>query len=574
MLSLSEAIKTADPQQVEQLIQEGIDVNALCSNGKTPLALAVEQLLGYPSSLEGGLIVEQLLTAGAQIDSTDEKQQTLLHQLCKSISSSCVKHRFFGFYDDKKSVNIDQESQLRLIKTLLSYQLSLNNYDAEGHTPLFYALRDGHLALATLLMDASAALEISRQPGVSALHLACLHDWQGLVERMLDCGASIEIKDRQNQTPLDCSLKQGLWDMALLLIRRGATTSHVDWVNTFCHMQQGRRNQERHSGMLDYLMTQGIAKCKQPNGMTSLFHALDSPVLVKTLLAQGADPNAVCLLTGETPFLHAIRECSYSFHLEEETENTLFAVCDLLIAQGADPLVQDKQGQTALHYAVSGGITNQRTLQYLADHHIPLDVQDQQGQTALHIAMTNIHLMATALWLLQNHANPHIVDQAGQLPLEKITYQSIHSSSYLEKKSKELPILLKSFINALPANKILANGTDLLLFAVDLNNKELAQAILPHLTDINSLCQNTTALNLAIQKGFSEMVAWLIERGAQLNPRQESKNNPLSPLQQAVLSLNPIITEQLLDAGADPKVVGQNNRYLEQMLYRNWESTL
>jgi ankyrin repeat protein len=327
-------------------------------------------------------------------------------------------------------------------------------------------------------------------------------------------------------------------------------------------MQQGRRNQERHSGMLDYLMTQGIAKCKQPNGMTALFHALDSPVLVKTLLAQGADPNAVCLLTGETPFLHAIRECSYSFHLEEETENTLFAVCDLLIAQGADPLVQDKQGQTALHYAVSGGITNQRTLQYLADHHIPLDVQDQQGQTALHRAMTNIHLMATALWLLQNHANPHIVDQAGQLPLEKITYQSIHSSSYLEKKSKELPILLKSFINALPANKILANGTDLLLFAVDLNNKELAQAIFPHLTDINSLCQNTTAFNLAIQKGFSEMVAWLIEQGAQLNPCQESKNNSLSPLQQAVLSLNPVIAKQLLDAGANPKVVDQNNRSL------------
>jgi hypothetical protein len=48
MLSLSEAIKTADPQQVEQLIQEGIDVNALCSNGQTPLALAVEQLLGHP----------------------------------------------------------------------------------------------------------------------------------------------------------------------------------------------------------------------------------------------------------------------------------------------------------------------------------------------------------------------------------------------------------------------------------------------------------------------------------------------------------------------------------------------
>jgi ankyrin repeat protein len=116
----------------------------------------------------------------------------------------------------------------------LSYRLPLNNYDADGHTPLFYALRDGHLALATLLMDAGAALEISRQPGVSALHLACLHDWQELVERMLDCGASIEIKDGQNQTPLDCSLKQGLWDMALLLIRRGATTSHVDWVNIFC----------------------------------------------------------------------------------------------------------------------------------------------------------------------------------------------------------------------------------------------------------------------------------------------------------------------------------------------------
>jgi phosphoribosylpyrophosphate synthetase len=59
-------------------------------------------------------IVEQLLAAGAQIDSTDEKQQTLLHQLCESISSSCVKTRFSKFYDDKESVKIEQESQLRL----------------------------------------------------------------------------------------------------------------------------------------------------------------------------------------------------------------------------------------------------------------------------------------------------------------------------------------------------------------------------------------------------------------------------------------------------------------------------
>ena len=83
----------------------------------------------------------------------------------------------------------------------------------------------------------------------------------------------------------------------------------------------------------------------------------------------------------------------------------------------ANPNLQDRKGQTALHYAVISG--NLFLVTMLLQHGAKINMQDYEGQTPLYLAAQGNNVQITNL-LLQQGANKKLaVFETGALPIDR-----------------------------------------------------------------------------------------------------------------------------------------------------------
>ena len=122
-------------------------------------------------------------------------------------------------------------------------------------------------------------------------------------------------------------------------------------------------------------------------------------LLVKSLLALGADPNA-CDIGGRTPL--------HSAGLSGSVE-----VVRALLAAGAAPGVADQYGKTPIHEASHHG--HVEIIQALLAAGADLEKADEDGWTVLHWAVLNGNAEAVEA-LLSAGADPDAEDKYGDLP--------------------------------------------------------------------------------------------------------------------------------------------------------------
>ena len=120
---------------------------------------------------------------------------------------------------------------------------------------------------------------------------------------------------------------------------------------------------------------------KNNNGETALICACKYGELhiVKALLDHGADLNAQEDQTGNTPLLIAC-----DFRLTHSREHFYTDIAFLLLDKGADPTIQNKDGNNAL--MVSCYHKRKLTVAKMLEKDINLDAQDKDGNTALMIS--------------------------------------------------------------------------------------------------------------------------------------------------------------------------------------------
>lgn len=168
-------------------------------------------------------------------------------------------------------VHAAKTDNIQLVKLLTCVGPDVNVKDRLGHSPLWFACRNGNLEMVSLFLSNGADLEFSRQQ--SLLDIASYHGRTEIVRLLLDRGIDVNLKDSYGQTPLIAASRGGTLDVAKLLVERGAdvnaTTTH---------------------------------------GATALIYACDrSDISVaKFLLENGANPE-VKATYGDGPMLHAVR---------------------------------------------------------------------------------------------------------------------------------------------------------------------------------------------------------------------------------------------------------------------------
>ncbi len=297
-------------------------------------------------------------------------------------------------------------------------------------------------------------------------------------------------------------------------------------------------------------------------GWTPLHYAVSNgaTAVVETLLEAGADIRAATN-EGQTP-LHVVRDR---------------AMTNLLLAHGADVTAINRYGETPLHIAAGAG--RKDVAEALLAHGAAIDARNQGGWTPLHAAVMQGHPDLVELLLAQG-ADIQARDRQGRTPLdfaEKAGNTALvallsrhgavhaaagHSDRVAVPADFEKAVALvrqehvaeaRAFLEARPALARIKdqNGWTLLAFAADHDgDKELVEYLLDRGADVNARDNdNRTPLHGAAAFNCLETARLLLDRGANANARNRFG---LTPLHAAALAARtPEMAELLLAHGAD-----------------------
>ena len=220
--------------------------------------------------------------------------------------------------------------------------------------------------------------------GLTALHFAVRQNAVAAVSALAEGGVNLDQQDPDGFTPFILATLNGHYDLARLLIERGAGIEAAD-------RAAGRRSSPRWTCTPTNTRTTGPPP--KPTG------EMDSVDLVRFLLARGANPNARLtsrvipakydtagnpnITAGSTPFLKAA----------STADVTLMRI---LLAAGADPFISNSNRTNAIMMAAGlnwrnpGSLGSEKdaieAIKICLEQGLDIDAYNDLGQTALHAA--------------------------------------------------------------------------------------------------------------------------------------------------------------------------------------------
>ena len=310
-----------DPSSCEILscmIENGGDVNAKTFGNRTPLMTAAEkgQIKVVTYLIEHGVRSTNSTTSD-YVNLRDDNGQTALHHAVQCFDPiSC-----------------------EILSCLIEHGGDVNSTYDNWQTPLMIAAERGQMKLVTFLIEHGANLDRRDKDDQTALHYAvCGSDVScEILSYLIENGAEVNAFTRHdNCTPLMLACKYGHLNAVTSLIEHGAKVNLQDAI-----------------------------------GNTAVHYALScsngSPEVLSRLMRDRAAVNSACTRDNGTPLMIA---CQYG-HMN---------AVSVLIEHGANMDLQDKNGDTALHYAVNAGAVD--TLLDLGALHL-IPVCNKHGLTPL-----------------------------------------------------------------------------------------------------------------------------------------------------------------------------------------------
>src|SRR5665213_3149696 len=141
------------------------------------------------------------------------------------------------------------------------FAAEVNAPEADGTTPLHWAVRSDDLAKVNKLLAAGADAKAANRYGITPLYLACQNADPAMIERLLKAGVDPNAVTTEGETALMTVARTGVVEAAKVLLDHGAKVdAREEW-----------------------------------HGQTALMWAVDEQhaAMAKELIAHGADVNAV-----------------------------------------------------------------------------------------------------------------------------------------------------------------------------------------------------------------------------------------------------------------------------------------
>ncbi|CAM9813257.1 unnamed protein product [Ectocarpus sp. 8 AP-2014] len=268
-----------------------------------------------------------------------------------------------------------EKGDVELVMLLLDkVGVDKNFKDTDGETPLILAAFGGHLPVAEALLAAGVDVDTIGATG-TALHIAVLEGFDGIVDALLKKGANTELRDDDNRTALMDAAQFGHLHIVKALLAAHADVSARDSDgDTALHISASRGHEE----------------------------------IVDALLDAGADKNCADDHMGATPL-----------HLA--AYNSLLRIMNTLVAAGVDVNARDDDGNTALHVSARAGKDahgHLTVMETLLASGADVNIATNDGDTALHFAVESAVSVDMTRLLLLRGADENALDSGGRTPAQ------------------------------------------------------------------------------------------------------------------------------------------------------------
>lgn len=230
-----------------------------------------------------------------------------------------------------------ERGHIEMARLLIKYGCSINQYDANGYTPLHLAAIFRHEDITVLLLKNRSNVKAVSNSGQTALHLA---SELSIVKMLVEAGCDIDKQDLDGRTPLMLACMEGDVCIVKYLIENGADVNIEDL--------------HGNSPLLH------ASKCLSSN-----------PTLISILLQKGAKVNHQNKLR-ENALLIAIKHCHFKYCKE---------IVELLLKNGCELNINTWLGQSPLHLAIIGH--DDSLVEMLIRYGCNPNVQDALGLTPL-----------------------------------------------------------------------------------------------------------------------------------------------------------------------------------------------
>ncbi|KAK6858193.1 hypothetical protein PG995_005892 [Apiospora arundinis] len=261
----------------------------------------------------------------------------------------------------------------------------INMKDKSGRTPLWYAVANGHLGIARLLLrkgakfdgrdpingaqhkSGSGHLDLRDQDGLTPLMKAARDGDTIVLKLLLDGGANVNASDKRGRTALSWASREGQDIVVKQLIDRGADIEAVGSSITPLGFASWGGRDTTVKLLLDLGANVGA---KDGLGMTALQLVLGKGYvdIVKLLLDRGADIDG--------------KDGNGRTALHEALHWGRYDVVKLLLDRGANIDGKDDNGRTVLHEASHWHKID--VVKLLLDRGANIDGKDSKGRTVLH----------------------------------------------------------------------------------------------------------------------------------------------------------------------------------------------
>ncbi len=472
---------------VELLLQHNADPNAADSDGKTPLIVAAKE--GHAE------IARLLLSHAANIEHKDLGGKTSLQWALEKGNYSTVE-------------------------LLLQHKADPNTTDMWKNISLIDAAKQGHVETVRVLLNQGVKLDQQSRHWGRALHAAVLGRHCPIVELLLEYKADPNVTDVNGNTPLILAASRGNVEIVQVLLSHGVKLQDGPGKAAFtCAVQAGHhsvvklflQHKADPNAVLSIILA-AKAGYDERGDTVPFFRSIPGIIeTVKVLLSHGAQIEQ--------------KDLSSKTSLHWATLTRHYELVDLLLMNGADPNIPDKDGSTPFMLAVnqmddyiieiflkSGAISRMKDddVTSLIRH------RDKNGRSVLHAAA---HLQNAAFLtkLLSIGANTNAEDNNRDTPL--------HLALRNDKKGwslfgmKDIPQCAKILLDrGAEVKGHGAGGKSVLHEAAGKGDKDIIEFLLKYNVNINMTDDaGNTPLKLALENERQDCAMMMMQHGAKLH---------------------------------------------------------